>query len=66
VWEYLVTDIVLIAASSNMKFDMIEQIRDLLKLLYRLKRKVLSDLLSSNENLCPERGGEVYKRRFSK
>lgn len=66
-WEYLVTDIILIAAFSNMKFDMIEQARGLLKLLYRLKaykRKVLSDLLSPNENLCPERGGEVYKRRF--
>lgn len=38
VWEYLVTDIFLIAASSNMKFNVIEQIRGLLKLLYRLKR----------------------------
>ena len=37
VWEYLVTDIFLIAASSNITFDVIEQMRGLLKLLYRLK-----------------------------
>jgi len=30
------------------------------------KSKVFSDLLSPNENLFPELGGEVYKRRFSK
>jgi len=33
--EYLVTEI-LIAASSDMKYDMIEQIHSFLKLLYRL------------------------------
>lgn len=37
VWKCLVTEILLIAASSNMKFDMIEQIHGFLKLLYRLK-----------------------------
>ena len=49
-----------------MEFDVIEQIRSLLKLPYRLKCISVLYCPSQNEHLFPELGGEVYKLRCSK